>query len=148
MNGNGDGPLLEVQDLKKYYPLRGGIFGGKVGEVRAVDIAGSGRELKVRSGASYEELWLDGDDLLLWGRARLRRMPLPSGAELGSGLRTVWFDRGDNRPADGHGGDFATGNYKGQCADHEHVVGVAYRSWIWSPGKEPDALLCRRQRNV
>lgn len=62
------------------------IFGvdattGRFGEVRAVDIAGSGRERKVRSGASYEELWLDGDDLLLWGRARLRRMPLPSGRD-------------------------------------------------------------------
>jgi endoglucanase len=61
----------------------------------------------------------------------------------GGGGRTVWFDWGDNRPADGRGGDFATGNYKGQCGDGEYVVGVAYRSWIWSQGKEPDALLCR-----
>jgi endoglucanase len=68
-----------------------------------------------------------------------------AGARPGGGGRTVWFDRGDNRPADGHGGDFAVGNYKGQCADNEYLVGVAYRSWIWSPGKEPDALLCRDQ---
>jgi oligopeptide/dipeptide ABC transporter ATP-binding protein len=30
-------PLLEVRDLKKYFPLRGGLFGRKQGEVRAVD---------------------------------------------------------------------------------------------------------------
>jgi hypothetical protein len=65
------------------------------------------------------------------------------GAPPGNGGRTVWFDRSDNRPADGDGGDFATGDHKGQCADNEYLVGVAYRSWIWSPGKEPDALLCR-----
>jgi len=62
---------------------------------------------------------------------------------LGTTGRTVWFDRGDSRPAGTHGGDFATGHYKGQCADDEYVAGVAYRSWIWSPGKQPDALLCR-----
>jgi endoglucanase len=61
----------------------------------------------------------------------------------GGAGRTVWFDRSDSRPAGDRGGDFATGHYKGQCADGEYVIGVAYRSWIWSPGKEPDALLCR-----
>ncbi len=30
-------PLLLVEGLKKYYPVRGGVFGGKVGDVRAVD---------------------------------------------------------------------------------------------------------------
>ncbi|MGF7087809.1 peptide/nickel transport system ATP-binding protein/oligopeptide transport system ATP-binding protein [Kroppenstedtia sanguinis] len=29
--------LLEVKNLKKYYPIHGGIFGKKVGEVKAVD---------------------------------------------------------------------------------------------------------------
>lgn len=66
---------------------------------------------------------------------------VPSGrASLGPG-DTVWFDRGDNRR--GPGGDFATGAYKGQCADNEAVTGIAYRAWIWSPDREPDALLCR-----
>ena len=37
MSGNGAPPLLEVEGLKKYYPLRGGVFGGKIGDVRAVD---------------------------------------------------------------------------------------------------------------
>ena len=30
-------PLLAVQELKKYYPLRGGVFGAKIGDIRAVD---------------------------------------------------------------------------------------------------------------
>jgi oligopeptide transport system ATP-binding protein len=30
-------PLLEVRNLKKHYPVRGGVFGGKIGDVRAVD---------------------------------------------------------------------------------------------------------------
>ncbi|MGC9665950.1 glycoside hydrolase family 5 protein [Planosporangium sp. 12N6] len=66
------------------------------------------------------------------------------GVEPGGAGRTVWFDRGDGRPAGGPGGDFAVGHYKGQCAEGEYVVGVAYRAWIWSPGREPGALLCRR----
>lgn len=30
-------PLLEVNGLKKYFPIQGGVFGKKVGEVKAVD---------------------------------------------------------------------------------------------------------------
>ncbi|QKY69894.1 ABC transporter ATP-binding protein [Lentibacillus sp. CBA3610] len=30
-------PLLEVNGLKKYFPVKGGVFGRKVGEVKAVD---------------------------------------------------------------------------------------------------------------
>ena len=37
MHGNGDTPLLVVDNLKKYYPVRGGIWGTKIGDVRAVD---------------------------------------------------------------------------------------------------------------
>lgn len=32
-----DKPLLEVSNLKQYFPVRGGIFGKKVGDVKAVD---------------------------------------------------------------------------------------------------------------
>ncbi|MFF3561006.1 glycoside hydrolase family 5 protein [Streptomyces sp. NPDC002574] len=61
---------------------------------------------------------------------------------LGSGGRTVWFDRGDNRPASGKGGDFAYGNYKGQCADGEYAAGVAFTGRVGS-SRTPDALYCR-----
>ncbi|HYF08618.1 MAG TPA: dipeptide/oligopeptide/nickel ABC transporter ATP-binding protein, partial [Acetobacteraceae bacterium] len=39
-------PLLEVRDLKKHFPIRGGLLGGAVGVVRAVD----GVDLTVRKG--------------------------------------------------------------------------------------------------
>ncbi|GAB3905295.1 glycoside hydrolase family 5 protein [Kibdelosporangium lantanae] len=61
---------------------------------------------------------------------------------LGRTGRTVWFDRGDNRPAGSPGGEFAYGNYKGQCAANEYVAGVAYTGRIGSR-RTPDALLCR-----
>lgn len=65
-----------------------------------------------------------------------------SPAPLGRTGRTVWFDRGDNRPAGGPGGEFASGHYKGQCAASEYVAGIAYTGRIGSRGT-PDALLCR-----
>ena len=61
---------------------------------------------------------------------------------LGRSGRTVWFDRGDNRPAGSPGGDFASGHYKGQCTTSEYVAGIAYTGRIGSR-KTPDALLCR-----
>ncbi|GIM90827.1 glycoside hydrolase family 5 protein [Paractinoplanes toevensis] len=56
--------------------------------------------------------------------------------------RTVWFDRGDNRPAGNPGGDFATGNYQGQCADNEYAAGIAWTGRIGS-ARTPDAVYCR-----
>src|SRR6202012_561028 len=32
-----DNALLKVEGLKKYYPVRGGVFAAKLGDVRAVD---------------------------------------------------------------------------------------------------------------
>jgi peptide/nickel transport system ATP-binding protein/oligopeptide transport system ATP-binding protein len=37
VNGNGREPILSIKDLTKYYPIHGGVFGGKMGDVRAVD---------------------------------------------------------------------------------------------------------------
>jgi endoglucanase len=56
--------------------------------------------------------------------------------------RTVWFDRGDSRPANARGGDFATGRYKGQCADDEYAAGIAFTGRVGS-ARTPDALHCR-----
>ncbi|MGP9022522.1 glycoside hydrolase family 5 protein [Streptomyces sp. BR1] len=66
----------------------------------------------------------------------------PARRTLGSASRTVWFDRGDNRPPGGPGGDFAYGNYKGQCSSDEYAAGLAYTNAIGHWGR-PDALLCR-----
>ncbi|MET7288067.1 cellulase family glycosylhydrolase [Streptomyces sp. NPDC005573] len=66
----------------------------------------------------------------------------PGRGSLGGGGRTVWFDRSDNRPADASGGDFAYGDYKGQCGVHEYAAGIAFTTRLGSrPG--PAALLCR-----
>ncbi|WUO27208.1 glycoside hydrolase family 5 protein [Streptomyces sp. NBC_00286] len=66
----------------------------------------------------------------------------PAGG-LGTGGRTVWFDRGDNRGSAAKGGDFAQGRYKGQCADDEYAAGIAYTGRVGS-ARTPDALYCRK----
>ncbi|MGW2825683.1 glycoside hydrolase family 5 protein [Streptomyces sp. NPDC001443] len=68
---------------------------------------------------------------------------VPARTSLGGAGRTVWFDRSDNRPADARGGDFAYGDYKGQCADDEYAAGIAFTTRIGSSGG-PAALLCRK----
>ncbi|MFD9323609.1 glycoside hydrolase family 5 protein [Streptomyces sp. NPDC060053] len=65
---------------------------------------------------------------------------VPARTTLGRAGRTVWFDRSDNRPVD-TGGDFAQGQYKGQCAADEFSAGLAFTTRFGStPG--PAALLC------
>ena len=59
---------------------------------------------------------------------------------LGGSGRTMWFDRADARGSGG-GGDFATQDYKGQCANDEYIAGVAYTSR--AGGGAPAALFCR-----
>ncbi|WP_174703959.1 glycoside hydrolase family 5 protein [Streptomyces viridosporus] len=65
------------------------------------------------------------------------------GAITATSGRTVWFDRSDNRGTLPKGGDFATGHYKGQCADDEYAAGIAYTGRIGS-SRTPDALYCRK----
>ncbi|GGX98049.1 hypothetical protein GCM10010510_49510 [Streptomyces anandii JCM 4720] len=67
---------------------------------------------------------------------------VPARTPLAGAGRTVWFDRSDNRPAGAGGGDFAYGDYKGQCADDEYAAGIAYTTRVGSP-RGPAALLCR-----
>ncbi|MFJ3778902.1 glycoside hydrolase family 5 protein [Streptomyces sp. NPDC090075] len=65
----------------------------------------------------------------------------PAGRTLGTGGRTLWFDRSDNRPADGAGDDYAYGAYKGQCAADEYLAGIAFTTRVGStPG--PAAVRC------
>ncbi|OIJ64414.1 glycoside hydrolase family 5 protein [Streptomyces mangrovisoli] len=67
---------------------------------------------------------------------------VPARTTLGTSGRTVWFDRSDNRPSGAAGADFASGDYKGQCADGEYAAGIAFTTRLGaSPG--PAALLCR-----
>ncbi|MGV9991274.1 glycoside hydrolase family 5 protein [Streptomyces sp. NPDC003374] len=68
---------------------------------------------------------------------------VPARTSLAGTGRTVWFDRSDNRPAGVNGGDFAHGDYKGQCADDEYAAGIAFTTRLGSP-RGPAALLCRK----
>ncbi|MFJ7911262.1 hypothetical protein [Kitasatospora sp. NPDC096204] len=68
-----------------------------------------------------------------------------SASPLGTSARTLWFDKGDNRPAVASGGDFAYGFAKGQCANDEFVAGVAYSQPWWQLwAARPYALLCQK----
>ncbi|MFJ6836952.1 glycoside hydrolase family 5 protein [Streptomyces sp. NPDC091209] len=68
---------------------------------------------------------------------------VPAGSSPAGAGRTVWFDRSDNRPVNAAGGDFANGDYKGQCADDEYAAGIAFTTRVGA-GQGPAALLCRK----
>ncbi|BFV55464.1 hypothetical protein KCMC57_up05680 [Kitasatospora sp. CMC57] len=96
----------------------------------------------------YNKLQCPDDQLAVGysvrGAAMASLLCARANAPLPASGRNVWFDHGDNRPANGGstGSDWAPGYYKGQCTDREYVAGVAF-TWKWTHGGVPDALLCR-----
>ncbi len=87
--GNGGDPILVVDGLKKYYPVRGGIFGGRVGEIRAVD----GVSFTVRRGETLGLVGESGCGKSTLGRA-LNRLEEPTAG-------TVLFEGKDLAHASG-----------------------------------------------
>ncbi|MEU3403289.1 cellulase family glycosylhydrolase [Streptomyces sp. NPDC006670] len=66
----------------------------------------------------------------------------PGRVPLAGAGRTVWFDRGDARPAGDPGGDYAWGHFKGQCLPSEYAAGIAFTARAgFRPS--PASLLCR-----
>ena len=71
-----------------------------------------------------EDYYVSGVSRRYWGTGGV--LCSKADRDLSGTCRTVWFDQGDNRASDA-GGDWASGQYKGQCADDEYVGGVAQK---------------------
>lgn len=69
--------ILELKDLQKYYPIKGGIFGTKKTDFKAVD----GVSLKVRKGTTFGLVGESGCGKTTLGRAILRLIE-PTGGEV------------------------------------------------------------------
>ncbi len=70
-----DEPLLEVADLKKYFPVNAGVFGRHVADVKAVD----GVSFSVRKGETLGLVGESGSGKTTIGRMVLKLLPATSG---------------------------------------------------------------------
>ncbi len=68
--------LLEVRNLKKYFPLRGGLFRRHVGDIKAVD----GVDFSIRAGESFGLVGESGSGKTTIGKTILRLIEPTEGA--------------------------------------------------------------------
>ena len=72
----GDGPLLEVENLVKYYPIYGGLLRRKLGDVKAVDDV----SFEVRRGEVFGLVGESGCGKSTLGKTLIRLQPATAGA--------------------------------------------------------------------
>ncbi|MDB5568524.1 MAG: ATP-binding cassette protein [Tardiphaga sp.] len=76
-------PILEVNDLKKHFPIRGGLFGQTTGQVYAVD----GVSFSIAKGETLSLVGESGCGKSTVGKAILRLLPVTSGQVVLDGQR-------------------------------------------------------------
>ncbi|WP_426957444.1 ABC transporter ATP-binding protein [Muricoccus radiodurans] len=87
-------PLLQVDDLKKHFPLRGGILGGTTGYVYAVD----GVSFDIRRGETLSLVGESGCGKSTVGKALLQLYPITSGQVVLGGQRIDTMSSSTLRP--------------------------------------------------
>ncbi|HEY3111810.1 MAG TPA: dipeptide ABC transporter ATP-binding protein [Chloroflexota bacterium] len=75
-NGHANGPLVEVKNLVKYYPVRGGLLYRTVAEVKAVDDV----SFAIRPGETFGLVGESGCGKTTVGRTLLRLVPATAGS--------------------------------------------------------------------
>ncbi len=85
--------LLEVRDLKKYFPIRKGLLGRTVGAVRAVD----GVSFDVKRGETLGLVGESGCGKTTAGRVILRLIPATSGSVVFGGQDVLALPKGELR---------------------------------------------------
>jgi peptide/nickel transport system ATP-binding protein len=94
MNAMNQRPLLEVNDLKKHFPLRGGFLGGVTGHVYAVD----GVSFHINRGETLALVGESGCGKSTVGKAVLRLFDITAGQVVLDGTRIDDMGAGALRP--------------------------------------------------
>ncbi len=85
--------ILELQDLEKYYPIKGGIFGTKVKDFKAVD----GVSIKIRKGRTFGLVGESGCGKTTLGRTILRLIEPTAGKIIYHGENILEKDANEMR---------------------------------------------------